>query len=326
VSQRQFIHASARRSILGIIVAAVVYVDAWAQTPLDCPPAMQPPSAEQVRSGMRDAHDRGFLWRISKSGHSSYLYGTVHVAKLEWMFPGPAVTSALGNSDVVALELDVLDPQIQQRLTEAMTALSGDPLPEGLRRRIRRQEQAQCLPQGALDSFAPEVQLAALTTLAGRREGLNPAYGIDAFLAGWARSSSKGVVSLETPEVQIAALRMGSRAETVEFVQSALNDLESGTARTTLRRIAQVWADDDLETLSKYQAWCDCLNTAVDRAEMARLLDERNPGLAQGVAALHDSGKRVFAAVGSLHMIGPLGLPALMAQRGFSVERVEFRP
>jgi uncharacterized protein YbaP (TraB family) len=30
----------------------------------------------------------------------------------------------------------------------------------------------------------------------------------------------------------------------------------------------------------------------------------------------------VFAAVGSLHMIGPLGLPALMVQRGFRVEAV----
>jgi len=37
-------------------------------------------------------------------------------------------------------------------------------------------------------------------------------------------------------------------------------------------------------------------------------------------------GKQVFAAVGSLHMIGPMGLPALMAQRGYRVERVEFTP
>jgi uncharacterized protein len=326
VSQRQYVHAGAKRRISGIFVAAIVHVAAWAQAPVDCPPATQAPSAEQMRSGMHDARDRGFLWRISKGGHSSYLYGTVHVGKLEWMFPGPAVTSALGSSDVVALELDVLDPRIQQRLTQAMASSSGDALPEGLQHRIQRQEQAQCLPQGALGSLAPEVQVAALTTLAARREGLDPAYGIDAFLAGWARSSSKGVVSLETPEAQITALRMGSRAETLEFVQSALDDLESGTAKATLRRIAQVWADDDLGTLNTYQQWCDCLNTQIDRAEMARLLDERNPGLAQGVAALHDSGERVFAAVGSLHMIGPLGLPALMAQRGFLVERVEFRP
>jgi hypothetical protein len=31
----------------------------------------------------------------------------------------------------------------------------------------------------------------------------------------------------------------------------------------------------------------------------------------------------VFAAVGALHMVGPLGLPKLMAERGYSVQRVD---
>jgi uncharacterized protein YbaP (TraB family) len=51
-----------------------------------------------------------------------------------------------------------------------------------------------------------------------------------------------------------------------------------------------------------------------------------NPGLARNIDALHAEGKRVFAAVGSLHMVGPLGLPALLRERGYKVERVDFRP
>jgi len=34
--------------------------------------------------------------------------------------------------------------------------------------------------------------------------------------------------------------------------------------------------------------------------------------------------RSVFAAVGSLHMIGAGGLPALMRQRGYVVEQVRF--
>ncbi|MGE8202818.1 MAG: TraB/GumN family protein, partial [Variovorax sp.] len=41
-----------------------------------------------------------------------------------------------------------------------------------------------------------------------------------------------------------------------------------------------------------------------------------------GIERLHFGGKRVFAAVGALHMIGPQGLPALMAARGFTVTAV----
>ena len=54
------------------------------------------------------------------------------------------------------------------------------------------------------------------------------------------------------------------------------------------------------------------------------MLDARNPGMAAGIAALHESGQKVFAAVGSLHMIGPSGLPALMAHRGYRVEQIHF--
>ena len=54
---------------------------------------------------------------------------------------------------------------------------------------------------------------------------------------------------------------------------------------------------------------------------MRRLKVDRNPALADRIAALHIQGHRVFAAVGALHMTGPMTLPRLLAARGFSVER-----
>jgi hypothetical protein len=57
---------------------------------------------------------------------------------------------------------------------------------------------------------------------------------------------------------------------------------------------------------------------------LRRLNDERNPNLAARIDALHARGQRVFAAVGALHMTGPRALPALLAQRGYRVERVDF--
>jgi hypothetical protein len=168
------------------------------------------------------------------------------------------------------------------------------------------------------------MQIATLESLVGRRDGLDPAYGIDVVLSGWARAAGKPVVSLETPELQLATLTLPTPAERIEFVDSALTEMDTGRARPALRRMAQVWADGDLATLAQYASWCDCVKTAADRAALARLLDDRNPGLADGIAGLHARGQRVFAAVGSLHMTGPLGLPALLVQRGFEVEVVPF--
>ena len=306
------------------LAAALGCCGALAQEAPDCPPMPQPPSAEQASAGVRDAQDHGFLWRVRQGGHVSYLYGTVHVAKREWMVPGPAVIAALAAIDTVALELDMLDPEVQRRLAQGIAAAPRTPLPETLRLRLAQQADAACLPPGALAGLGPELQIATLASLVGRRDGLDPAYGIDAVLAGWGHASGKTVVSLETPELQLAALQMANPAETLEFIDSSLAEIESGRAAPALRRIAKVWADADLETLTQYASWCDCLRTPAERATMARLLDERNPALARSIETLHRRGRHVFAAVGSLHMIGPLGLPALLARHGFEVERVRF--
>jgi uncharacterized protein YbaP (TraB family) len=92
-----------------------------------------------------------------------------------------------------------------------------------------------------------------------------------------------------------------------------------------LKRIADVWSGSKLDELERYASWCDCMKTADDRRDMKRMLDERNPAMAEQVAAWHEGGERVFAAVGSLHMIGPQGLPALLKARGYRVERIIFK-
>lgn len=66
------------------------------------------------------------------------------------------------------------------------------------------------------------------------------------------------------------------------------------------------------------------MKTPVERKAIKRLLDERNPALAQRIDALHRNGSQIFAAVGSMHLFGPAGLPTLMEKKGYKVERVTF--
>jgi uncharacterized protein len=313
-----------RSTSLALLVALAPLARTQAQGQ-ECPPVAQALTSERVQAGMRDAVDRGFLWRIVKDSRSSYLFGTVHVAKLEWMFPGPQVLKALLASDTLALELDMLDPAIQRRLAQSMAARPAQAIPPSLAERLAGQARAACLPEAALARLSAPMQIATLTVLAARRDGLDPAYGIDAFLAGFGRSVNKAVISLETPELQMQALQGQDPVQTVAMVEDGLAELERGLTAPRLNRIAQAWADADYEQLARYPQWCDCLETASDRALMKRLLDQRNPELAARIAALHAGGASVFAAVGSLHMIGPAGLPALLRQRGFQVERIEFK-
>ena len=161
--------------------------------------------------------------------------------------------------------------------------------------------------------------------LAGRRDGFDPAYGIDAAIAGMARALGKTVLSLETPEAQLALLT-GEPRRGREMIDSTLTQLEQGTAQPTLRRLAALWAESRLDELERYEEWCDCVKTEDDRALRKLMVDDRNVALAERIDALHAQGRRVFAAVGSLHIGGSAGLPKLLAARGFTVERVDLRP
>lgn len=311
---------------LGLFVLLIVVANsASAESRTTCPPVETQPTPEMIQDGVRNARDRGFLWRISKNGRTSYLYGTMHVGKLDWAFPGPNVTQALRATDTVALELDMLDADIRNRMVKGLATLHTMALPAPLEKRMRQQAEAVCIPFDSLAKLSPEFQITTLTLMVGRWDGLDASYAIDSVLAGIGHGAKKNVVSLETPEAQLQLLQMKDAQETIAFVQESLDELETGRSRNLLKRISRMWANADYAEMERYNEWCDCLNTESERELMKRILDERNPNLADRIDALHASGKRVFAAVGSLHMFGPSGLPLLMSKRGYQVERVEFK-
>jgi uncharacterized protein len=293
--------------------------------PPACPPPVQAPSTTQVQAAQQVAQDHGFLWRISKDGRHSWLFGTMHLGRLEWFFPGPKVRAALGAADVLALELDITDPAVAQAVgTWAARRADALALTPALQERLARQVAAACLEPGALDGQHPVLRAVTLALLAARWEGLDAGFGQEVALAGAARSRKLPVLSLETVELQMASLIPSDPSQAAEMLVQTLDQLESGAARRVAARLAETWARGRLDELAQYEHWCECITSDDDRAFLRRLNDERNPALADRIDALHQEGRRVFAAVGALHMTGPQALPTLMAQRGYAVEKIGF--
>jgi len=74
-------------SRLGVVVLTLA---AWclapmarAQTPESaaCPPSAPVPSPALLQVARQHVSDRGFLWRISRDGRDSFIYGTLHAAR-----------------------------------------------------------------------------------------------------------------------------------------------------------------------------------------------------------------------------------------------------
>ncbi|SDZ47251.1 hypothetical protein SAMN05518669_1396 [Variovorax sp. YR634] len=304
------------------ILTGACCVFSFAAAHAACPPSAIA-SLEKPGMGVRNGVDRGVLWRIERDGRTSWLYGTIHVGRGDWVRPGPTIQKALAQSDTLALELDLRDEATARAMARpADPELLARMLSGERARRLERQNSEACVPPGTLSKLQPILQVTALAGLAGRADGLYPEFGVDETLAVSARNSSKPIVALENAAEQIKVLTGESEAEEAEQVDAALDELESGKLRGQLKELADVWARSDAAKLASYPEWCDCLKTPAEQRLMKRLLDDRNPNLADGIERLHAGGKGVFAAVGALHMIGPQGLPTLMAARGFTVTPV----
>lgn len=296
--------------MLRALLLALVVGTAGAACPT--PPAL--PTAEQAAAWAAQAPDRGLLWRISRDGHSSYLFGSLHLGKADWAYPGPALRAAWAATEVLAVELDPAD------VGAALAALPRSPaLPPTLVRRLDEQARSACLPPGALSALPAMLQLSTLTLIEARRDGFDAGFGQDLMLLAWAKSESRPVQSLETVQEQLQALEP-SAAELPEVVSSTLRQLRNGQVRPPLRKLAATWSRGDLATLARYASWCACADSPSERAWMKRVNDDRNGPLAERIAALHGAGQRLLVAVGALHMSGPQALPRLLADQGFTVE------
>ncbi|WP_426399954.1 TraB/GumN family protein [Ralstonia sp. R-29] len=320
--------AAALGLLVGIGTATAQDTPPPTSTPDNCPP---PATSFVPKDGWaaaaQRATDHGLLWRIEKDGHTSWLYGTIHVARADWMLPGPTLRDALKHSDAIALELDLLDKGDSRKALEAGTTNDERRLLTGRRgQRFNKLLATSCLPEPVLTQirkFQPTLQLASLAVLGVRTDGLYPDFGIDLFLTTYAKGAKVPIVPLETLSEQMRVLNeIVPKNEMAQQFDTVLDAIESGEARTETLTLANAWAESDLDTLEHYPQWCDCLKTPSDKRAFQRLVTNRNRAMAENIARVHDSGQRVFGAVGALHMIGPKGIPALLAARGFTVTPV----
>lgn len=295
-------------------------VAAQAGAGASCPPQAQAPTRSLIQRAREQATDRGFLWRIARGGRDSYLYGTVHAGRPEWFAMGPQTAASLARTGVLALEINVTDPAVQEALREAAQGTSR-PLPSALMQALRDAWTAECLPVAELARGAPEVHALQLAVAQAQRQGLFPHYGAESVLLMNSLAVQRPVAGLEAVQTQLSALLARDEEEAAVLVGEALAEWRRPEGAHTMERLVRAWAAGDLEELARYPDWCGCMDSPRERDYYIRLVDGRNPGMADAIERLHAQ-VSVFAAVGALHMVGPQGLPALLRARGFTVSRV----
>ena len=274
------------------------------------------------------AAERGALFRVSLDGHEMHLFGTLHVGLPEFYPLEPRIAAALSQASTLALEIDPAQPQRElQRALRAHGMLEPGTVGYDSMNPDRRALLDSLIVQGGYDptnarKFKP-VLLATLLTMAEyTKQGYRPDLSSEAWLARRARANATRVVELESLDRQLSLLDRLPVSDRWRFLDEMMGTIESGAQRVEARDMVQAWSNADRAALDRIAMRCEADASVSGKFVTQVLLKERNGGLADSLLNLLRQEKRTFAAIGVLHLLGKGSVPALLQEKGVSVERI----
>jgi uncharacterized protein YbaP (TraB family) len=255
------------------------------------------------------------LWEVTgPGGQHGWLFGTIHSLPEGAEWRTDTTDAALARSSVLVVEIaDLADTDKAQTVFARLATTPGLP---PLSRRVRavdRPALAAFLERAGMndDAFPSTETWAAALILARRVRDRDPASGVDrALIAG-----AKRVEGLETFEQQFGVFDRLPAAEQADLLMSTAADAASDAGD----RRAIAWLTGDLTGLER-----DSSAGVLGDPELREALQvARNHAWAARIEQLLADRERPFVAVGTAHMWGDDGLPALLKGRGYAVRRVQ---
>lgn len=278
-----------------------------------------------------------FLWEVERAdgeGGVAHLLGTVHLSQESLHFD-PAVERALAEAETLVLELDPseLDPARMDQLSAEMglfqdgRTLDEVVQPETWAALSRHAAQAG-VPIEALRPFEPWYALLTLQMLALAGEGFAPEQGVETGLVAQAQGLDKPTVGLETAADQLATfdrLPLDFQERMLrEFLEEGDPNAAGGSTRSVTVLI-DAWKKGDTVRMES-EIFAPLAQDPTLAPYYEGMYFRRNHEMALQIGAFVDTGGRWFVAVGAAHMVGAQGIPSLLSDQGYRVDRIPKTP
>ncbi len=282
--------------------------------------------ARQDRAAPPPAIATPLFWHAqAPAGGSFYLLGSVHLRPVDAPALGPEVGQAYRRSDQLVVEVDL------SQVTPADIAAQTERyalLPEHLRldallepetrELLARYTETHALSASLLQHYKPwfAAQMVLMTELAAA--GYDAALGVDRAFLDQA-TGEKPIAGLETLDSQFALLDGQTLAVQELMLKDVLLRSDDLVARTDA--LLAAWSRGDEGALED-QLFQPLAEQPQLEAYYAAFFWQRNAAMAARLAELAVDGRTRFVVLGAGHMLGAKGIPALLAEQGFSVERI----
>lgn len=261
------------------------------------------------------------LWIVTGGNSTVYLFGSVHLLPEGGFTVRGALAEALTDADRVCLEVD---PGATDEAATAAITLSRAIDPEGRdlfellggdADRVRARADDAGVPLESLAMFEPWFAGLMVSVLALQSHGYDAQHGVEQVIEAEAKRAGKAGCGLETLDGQLGMLDALPAKLQKEILMQSLEEATDIEAR--VKPMIEAWRAGDERGLERSVG-----DEFHDYPELADILIyDRNARWAGQVAEMLEGDKDVLLVVGAMHLIGDRGLPALLAARGYRVER-----
>ncbi len=263
------------------------------------------------------------MWKVSDADSAIYLFGSMHIFTRDIAWRTPRFDTILKDARHVYFEV-VLDVEAYSTITyltvtegmfrdgQSLTGLLTDDEWD------RLAAAATSLGVDPAPFHAMKPWLVSLTL--GNAAMPKTSAGVEMLVDGEIAPERKR--SLETAAEQMGFFIDTPLDEQVDGLMSLVEGIETG-AITDLEPLVAAWEKGDTGALlSAFNAQV----TERDRAAYDRLITTRNQNWVGPLEGLLADNDESLVIVGAAHLVGPDGVPALLQQAGYTVERIDESP
>ena len=270
---------------------------------------------------------RGTLYRVRYQGHTSYLFGTIHIGRPDFFPLEAQATQALSEAGTLALELDLRDAAAMQDAVQKYGMYAGDDTVDkhlsaaGLQRLQAALTQSH-IPFERVARMKTWMVANLLLVAALEQQGYRTDLATESYLSAAATEQGKSIVALESADFQLSLFDSLTEKQQEQYLIDNLKDMQSGEMRKNTQELVDAWASANQKAFNHLLAEAQKDHTTSGKFFIQVLLGKRNPALADKIEAMLKDQKASFVGIGLLHLIGANGVPQLLAKRGYAVTKL----
>ncbi|OBU45738.1 polysaccharide biosynthesis protein GumN [Photobacterium phosphoreum] len=253
------------------------------------------------------------IWKIYDQQREFYVLGSIHAGK-EAMFPLPDIfLEQWQQADALIVEANILQ---QSNVAPTLAPpFTNQALSESTLQQLQKISKTLNLSFDQLLQQPPWLTAVTLQLALADKLDLKSDYGIDYVLLQRAQQQQLPIHELESVSQQFNMLENLPDNGAPMLIET-INEWDK--TQSSLRCLVKVWQHGDGEKLEQLFN-----ESQFDPTTDDALIFDRNQHWAETLAHTtpYQSGK-FMVVVGAFHLIGDQGLPNLMKQQGFKVEKV----